>query len=272
MDNSRIVGDPSGGSGLGDLARNLQKDGAELAISNLKLRALPQAGYPESITRIDASGNTLSELPEALVDLVPNLAALDVSRNALSSLPADLGLCPSLATLSAERNQIGELSFLSFALPALQHLVFDRNGLCALPPALWMCPRLTHVSLCCNKLTANSIRMPVGGAAAPLEHLDLGENRLGALPPLSQYPRLREVHVQQNGIRELPAAEFAPLSMLQTLDVSMNDVSQLPPQLALLPVLQNLTIVGNPIRSIPQNVQQRGATAVIDLLRKRLPA
>jgi hypothetical protein len=35
--------------------------------------------------------------------------------------------------------------------------------------------------------------------------------------------------------------------------------------------LQNLTIVGNPIRSIPQSVQQRGATAVIDLLRKRLP-
>ena len=51
----------------------------------------------------------------------------------------------------------------------------------------------------------------------------------------------------------------------------MNDVSSLPPELALLPVLQNLNIIGNPIRSIPQSVQQRGATAVIDLLRKRLP-
>ena len=59
--------------------------------------------------------------------------------------------------------------------------------------------------------------------------------------------------------------------MLQTLDVSMNDVAQLPPQLALLPVLQNLTIVGNPIRSIPQSVQLRGATAILDLLKKRLP-
>jgi Leucine-rich repeat (LRR) protein len=57
----------------------------------------------------------------------------------------------------------------------------------------------------------------------------------------------------------------------QTLDISMNDVSKLPPDLARLPLLQNLTIVGNPIRSIPQSVQQRGATAVIDLLRKRLP-
>ena len=40
----------------------------------------------------------------------------------------------------------------------------------------------------------------------------------------------------------------------------------------MLPRLQNLTIIGNPIRSIPQSVQQRGATAVLDLLKKRMPA
>ena len=106
---------------------------------------------------------------------------------------------------------------------------------------------------------------------APLELLDLGENRLGALPPLGLYPRLREVHVQQNGISSLPVDELTPLTQLQTLDISMNDVSSLPPDLARLPLLQNLTIAGNPIRSIPHSVQQRGATAVIDLLRKRLP-
>ena len=77
--------------------------------------------------------------------------------------------------------------------------------------------------------------------------------------------------MQQNGIRELPVPELTPLTQLQTLDISMNDVSTLPPDLARLPLLQNLTIVGNPIRSIPRGVQQRGATAVIDLLRKRLP-
>ena len=88
---------------------------------------------------------------------------------------------------------------------------------------------------------------------------------------MALYPRLREVHVQQNGIRELPVAQLTPLRLLQTLDVSMNDVSALPPELSLLPVLQNLTIIGNPIRSVPQSVQQRGATAILDLLRKRLP-
>ena len=95
---------------------------------------------------------------------------------------------------------------------------------------------------------------------------------MGALPPLGLFPSLREVHVPRNGLRELPVAQITPLLQLQTLDISMNDVSQLPPQLSMLPRLQNLTIIGNPIRSIPQSVQQRGATAVLDLLKKRMPA
>ena len=98
----------------------------------------------------------------------------------------------------------------------------------------------------------------------------MGKNRLGSLPPLGLFPSLREVHVQQNALRELPVAQITPLLQLQTLDISMNDVSQLPPDLARLPHLQNLTIVGNPIRSIPRSVQEGGSTAVIDLLRKRL--
>ena len=75
------------------------------------------------------------------------------------------------------------------------------------------------------------LAIPSGMPHAPLEHLDLGENRLGDLPPLGLFPRLREVHVQQNGLRELPVAELLPLCQCQTLDVSMNDVSQLPPEL-----------------------------------------
>ena len=66
-------------------------------------------------------------------------------------------------------------------------------------------------------------------------------------------------------------AQITPLLQLQTFDISMNDVSTLPPDLARLPLLQNLSIVGNPIRSIPRSVQEGGSGAVIDLLRKRLP-
>jgi Leucine-rich repeat (LRR) protein len=172
-------------------------------------------------------------------------------------------------------------------LPCLTELHADRNALVELPFAIWACPHLTYLSLCANRLTLSACRMPTDLAAfydgvdtlpnpddaglAPLQHLDLGENQLGALPPLHLYPSLREVHLQQNGLRELPFEQLRPLRLLQTFDVSMNDVSALPPQLALLPKLQNLTIVGNPIRSIPQNVQQKGSWAVIDLLKKRCP-
>jgi len=219
---------------------------------------------------------------------LPSLMALDVSRNLLSDLPPDLGSYKRLTSVRASHNKIaGPLHFVRGVLPYLAELHLDRNGLTELPAALWGCPSLKSVSLCANRLTLGATRMPADmgafyeaadtypgaemAAVAPLEMLDLGENRLGAMPPVHLYSQLRELHVQQNGIRELPADQLRPLRQLQTLDVSMNDVSSLPPELALLPVLQNLNIIGNPIRSIPQSVQQRGATAVIDLLRKRLP-
>lgn len=266
------------------LERHLQKEGTELIVSDGLLAAtggLPVDGYPDSVVRIDASANQLQSLPEALFEALPSLTALDVSKNQLRELPTDLCEFLELRSLRASHNSLCDLSFAAQRpLPTLTELVCDRNGLSELPAYLWACPSLRHVSFCANRLAgAASLRMPgtEGGvplgrsALAPLEHLDLGENRLGGLPPLALFPRLREVHVQQNGIRELPVPDLAGLMQLQTLDVSMNDVGTLPPQLALLPLLQNLTIIGNPIRSIPQSVQQRGATAILDLLKKRLP-
>ena len=256
------------------------REGTDLSVPGMGLSELPTGGYPESLTRIDASANQLAALPEALGRLVPSLRVLDVTKNGLRDLPSDLGECAELEALRASHNGLRSLDFLRAPLLRLTELHADKNGLSEVPASLWLCPRLKHVSLCANRLSnlASLAMPPAGGGAAtsagvvaPLEHLDLGENRLGALPPLGLYPCLREVHVQQNGIRELPVPELTPLTQLQTLDISMNDVSTLPPDLARLPLLQNLTIVGNPIRSIPQSVQQRGATAVIDLLRKRLP-
>jgi len=247
------------------------KDGTELKVDGLKLTALPSDGYPETLHTILAASNQLRALPDGLSGLIPGLRCLDVSKNALSLLPFDLGSCPELQAVRVAHNQLRDLGFVGVVLSSLTELNADRNVLGEVPAALWLCPRLRTVSLCANKLTAASLHMPGGGAAAPLEYLDLGENRLGALPPLALFPRLREVHVQQNGIRELPVEHLMPLQKLQTLDISCNDVTMLPAELALLPVLQNLTIVGNAIRSIPQNVQQRGATAVLDLLKKRLP-
>ena len=257
-------------SSLDGLYSHVVKDGTELAVGNMKLTQLPESGYPTTLLTISAAANQLTHLPEALAEAVPTLRCLDVSRNALQQLPSDLSCCSELQVVRAGHNQLRDLHFLRTALPALTELHADRNGLSEIPPALWMCPRLRSVSLCANRLTAASLHLGEA-AVAPLEYLDLGENRLGSLPPLALFPRLREVHVQQNGIRVLPVPQLLPLQQLQTFDLSCNDVSTLPPQLALLPQLQNLNIVGNAIRSIPQNVQQRGATAVLDLLRKRLP-
>ena len=275
----------------GDLLRRIKSNGTELSIEEMGLTSLPTAGYPESVTRLDASANELTTVPDALALSLPLLRSIDVSKNGLRALPANLCECAELQSLKASHNGLLRLDCIPFPLQRLVELHADKNSLSELPPCLWLCPRLKHVSLCANRLGMAALAMPAGAdgagdggpggggsgggaaaaAVAPLELLDLGENRLGALPPLGLFPNLREVRVQQNGIRELPVAQITPLVQLQTLDISMNDVSLLPPALARLPSLQHLSITGNPIRSIPRSVQEGGSSAVIELLRKRLP-
>ena len=117
------------------VAGALLKDGTELSIGGHSLRQLPTDGYPESLTRIDASDNQLTSLPPALADIVPALEAIDVSRNGLRGLPADLDACARLRSVRAARNALDGLGFVNTVLPSLTELVADRNAIGALPAA-----------------------------------------------------------------------------------------------------------------------------------------
>jgi Leucine-rich repeat (LRR) protein len=190
-------------------------------------------------------------------------------------------------------------------LPHLTELSVEHNRLERLPAVLWSAPRLARVSLRANRLTAASLNMPPE-ASAPIQALDLGENRLGSVPPLASLTNLNELHMQArpppppthercvvnsargppcahlpldvptavaaqgNGIASLPV-EALPLRSLTTLDIRDNDLTNLPPQLSLASALQALSLSGNPLRSVPISVQQKGAGAVLALLARRMP-
>ena len=256
----------------------LQCNGTELAASAVGwTRFPPPDELPDALTRIDASGNQIGELPDGVCGALRRLASLDVSRNALRALPAELGAAgsPPLASLRASSNKLATLlPGMAAPLPSLVEVVVENNAIVELPAALWACPRLATLSLRANRLTAASLRMRADTVAArsALAELDLGENPLGSCPPLELCPELREVHLQRCAIPSLGAQTIATLASLQTLDVRDNDIGALPPQLSALPALASLGLSGNPLRSIPYSTQQRGTAAVLELLAKRMPA
>jgi Leucine-rich repeat (LRR) protein len=62
-----------------------------------------------------------------------------------------------------------------------------------------------------------------------------------------------ELHVQNNSIRVLPD-ELAALQQFKMLDVSCNNISELPPALGYVGSLNRAVLDGNPLRTIRQTI------------------
>lgn len=62
------------------------------------------------------------------------------------------------------------------------------------------------------------------------------------------------------------------MSRLQELDLSNNQLSNLPPQMGLMgPTLRVLMLEGNCIRAIRRPVLEKGTAAVLEWLKDRIP-
>ena len=56
------------------------------------------------------------------------------------------------------------------------------------------------------------------------------------------------------------------MSKLKRLDVSNNDLNNLPPQLALMEDLNSLAVEGNPLRAIRREIIAKGTVAIKEYL------
>jgi hypothetical protein len=177
-----------------------------------------KAGLPAGTQQLKLACG-LTEFPREIFDLADTLEVLDLSGNALSSLPEDLPRLSKLRILFCSDNQFTEL-----------------------PTVLGQCAQLTMVGF-----KANRIRR-VSGRSLPntLRWLILTDNRVDALPPeIGNCTRLQKLMLAGNQLRALPA-EMAACSRLELLRLAANQLSELPVWLASMPRLSWLAYAGNP--------------------------
>jgi Leucine-rich repeat (LRR) protein len=105
--------------------------------------ALLRAGQLTGITRLDLSCG-LTEFPEEIFDLADSLEVLNLTGNALSSLPDDLSRLHKLRVLFCSENRFTELPACIGHCSQLQIIGFKANQIrqvpaAALPPSLrWL--------------------------------------------------------------------------------------------------------------------------------------
>lgn len=161
----------------------------------------------------------LTSVPPEVFGLADTLEVLDLSGNALTALPDDLGRLAKLRVLFTSGNR------------------FER-----LPPVLGDCAALSQVG--CR---GSGVREVPAEALPPrLRWLTLTDNALERLPDsLGARPHLQKLMLAGNRLRELPKSLEAA-SRLELVRVSANALEALPAWLLDLPRLAWLAWAGNP--------------------------
>lgn len=201
-----------------------------------------RAGQLKGIRRLDL-GCGLTEFPREIFDLADSLQALNLSGNALTSLPDDLPRLHQLRVIFASSNRFTEL-----------------------PAVLGQCPQLQMVGF-----KANQIRSVPAAALPPqLRWLILTDNQIEALPAsIGDCSQMQKLMLAGNRLQQLPD-QLAQCQQLELLRISANQLGVMPPWLVDLPRLAWLACAGNPFSDLHAQVHQHAPSTAIDWRNLRL--
>eukprot|EP00282_Hemiselmis_andersenii_P000072 CAMPEP_0114128866 /NCGR_PEP_ID=MMETSP0043_2-20121206/11168_1 /TAXON_ID=464988 /ORGANISM="Hemiselmis andersenii, Strain CCMP644" /LENGTH=895 /DNA_ID=CAMNT_0001222099 /DNA_START=69 /DNA_END=2756 /DNA_ORIENTATION=- len=232
------------------------------------------------LQQLICAANRLTGFKEGTLGGLENLVHLQLPYNQLESLPEDLGSLPSLRTLFANNNRIARLPERCDGLTSLEVLHLHNNclgalttgisSLCSLevlwasynsivelPPGLEHCTSLTEIKLSHNAL--DDLREPDRGILKlpGLTRLHIHRNRLLEVPDreslhqesgvadIGDLTSLTDLRLEGNRINWIPR-RIQHLTRLESLDMSSNQLIELPVELGRLVNLREVRIEGNP--------------------------
>jgi hypothetical protein len=185
-----------------------------------------RSGQLQGITRLDLTCD-LQEFPREIFELADSLEVLNLSGNALSTLPDDLSRLHQLRVLFCSDNR------------------FTR-----LPEVLSSCEQLEMVGFKSNSIS----EVPAEAIAPSLRWLILTDNQIAALPnSIGNCTRLQKLMLAGNQLVDLPEAMRGCVG-LELLRISANRLQALPDWLLQLPRLTWLAFGGNPFAAVPRHL------------------
>jgi tRNA A-37 threonylcarbamoyl transferase component Bud32 len=172
--------------------------------------------YADTLEILDLSGNALTSLPHDF-SRFKKLRILFLSNNTFEQFPQVLSTLPDLDIVGFKANQITEIP--EYALPvSLRWLILTDNKITALPHSIGLCVKLQKVMLAGNALCSLPDEM---AACKKIELLRISANNIEVLPEwLLGLPRLAWLAFAGN------PCSYKPLKKThQAEEISWNEIA-----------------------------------------------
>ncbi|ESO82713.1 hypothetical protein LOTGIDRAFT_155730 [Lottia gigantea] len=242
------------------------------------------------LVKIDASHNHLNKLPEKLLDGAQKLKVLKVNHNLLTALPGEIKNC-IIEELHLQHNL---LSILPPEIFINSHNITTRNNSLTLTSTHYdiyyqydhqkysltltiLLPEIfinSHKLRYLNVTKNNLVDLPAPNrneSLNKLQELYLTANQVGnqAAHKVCFFRRLRILHLANNKLTQIKNDDIQKLEQLQELNISSNNLHELPEFLGRHPKLQVLRVNSNLLQEIP-NFKNSSMLKVLEVGSNRL--
>eukprot|EP00960_Hanusia_phi_P016878 497171-Hanusia_phi.AAC.1 len=205
------------------------------------------------LKKLDLSLNALSSLPDDLFANFSLLQTLHVANNRLQSLPSSLPSCLELSKLNVQHNQLTTLPDFICRLSTLCSLQVDHNSIQLLPEELGMLNNLDTLTCSNNQLEDLPLSL---GHIRSLTLLNFSSNRLTSIPEsVGELQGLISLELSHNKLEALPDS-LQGLSNLTRLDLRENCLTAVN-SLPRAHKLSELLLGFNKIQRFPPNLADR---------------
>lgn len=204
-----------------------------------------------SIESLDLSNANLPDLPDAIVSLHRDkLLEINLSNNVMVMLPYRMAELSALRSITVDANKLTDFPGVLCSMVTLEAIQLAGNEITEIPEAIGALTALTSLVLDSNQIT----KLPEAiGKLRRLEVLSVPNNKIEWLPFIGELENLRMLDISCNDLKDLPPA-IGSLERLEFLDARINQFSELPEELGNCEALRLLSLSNNQLGRLPESL------------------
>ncbi|KAG9284485.1 hypothetical protein G9A89_014089 [Geosiphon pyriformis] len=252
----------------------------EIQLSQNHLTQFSLSGTSRTLTHLSLTLSKLTTLPDPLFEHLLSLERLDLCYNQLVSIPNTISALQQLTHFNCTNNLLTELPQEIGRLTSLRSLDVHNNNISTLPKELWLCQNLVTINASSNLLehfpppysSSATPSISPSSPAPPSTSPSTGpippaflsngpgdtsptlstRSQASLVPPLAQ--SLRALYLGDNQLRNDIFAVISVFTELRILNLSFNDLDEVPRGSVISSHLMELYLSGNEFGALPDEI------------------